>query len=81
MLELIKITEYMLARLLCEPDSKVIQIYQRKITTILSLTEFDHLAIIERDILKLIRIVTEYHMCSMMHWKNQKFIDQLSKFK
>lgn len=79
-LELARLTEFMLARLLCETHTKTIQTYQRKLTTILGTFSFSIPILLNRDVTKLIRIVREYHECTVLKWKSTNFISQLVEY-
>lgn len=59
MLELARMLEYMLARLLRETDPKTVLLYQKKIITIFNMVNFDFKAIRETDLTRLIKTLLE----------------------
>ena len=71
----------MLARLLTLSNKETIPTYQRKITTLLIQTTLPLQPLLNRDVIKLIKIVSEYHEASVLKWKNNSFIQSLKNFK
>jgi hypothetical protein len=71
----------MLARLLTLSNKETIPTYQRKITTLLNKTTLPLQPLLNRDVIKLIKIVSEYHEACVLKWKNNSFIQSLKNFK
>ena len=76
---LIILTEFLLSRLLCEKDKKIISQYQKKATSILSQIKFSTKTLLKSNILKNIKIMIQYRENDVIPWIPITFVSQLKK--
>ena len=74
---LIILTEYLLSRLLCENDKKIINQYLKKATSILSHITFSTKTLLKSNILKNIKILIQYRENAQIQLIPLTFVSQL----